>query len=235
MDAFYLHIFAFITMLIDHIGYRIFPKYIVFRIIGRLAFPIFAFFIAEGIKKTKNIKKYVLRIFICCFISEIPYNLFIAKKFIDFGHDSVMVTYLIAILGILAIEKYKTIGASKKSNILFFLTITIICFLIGKFLSVDYSGYGILTVFVFYFIDQEKEYGKLLQLSLFALIISIGFSYFTHNIFGVKIQIEFFSLLSFPLIWSYKGKQGIRNRFTKILFYGFYPIHLAILALIGGW
>ena len=41
-------------MLIDHVGVRLFPDVLILRIIGRLAFPIFAFFIAEGCRYTRK-------------------------------------------------------------------------------------------------------------------------------------------------------------------------------------
>ena len=57
-----LKIVAIITMLIDHIGYYLYPNlnletYVAFRIIGRISMPIFAFLIVQGFLHTKNIKK----------------------------------------------------------------------------------------------------------------------------------------------------------------------------------
>ena len=41
----YLKILALITMLIDHIGYYLFPEILVLRLIGRIAFPTFLFLV----------------------------------------------------------------------------------------------------------------------------------------------------------------------------------------------
>ena len=49
-----LKIIATILMVIDNVGYIIFPSVLAFRIIGRISFPIFAFMIANGTKYTKN-------------------------------------------------------------------------------------------------------------------------------------------------------------------------------------
>lgn len=49
-----LKIIACISMLIDHIGYVLFPDVTVLRLIGRIAMPIFAFFIGEGCLYTKT-------------------------------------------------------------------------------------------------------------------------------------------------------------------------------------
>ena len=58
-DTGLLKIIAFVTMAIDHIGYVFFPQYMWLRVIGRLAFPIFAYCLALGCVYTKNPKKSV--------------------------------------------------------------------------------------------------------------------------------------------------------------------------------
>ena len=58
-----LKIVAAVSMLLDHIGVVFFPHVAVFRILGRLALPIFAFMIAEGCRYTKNRLRYFLTIF----------------------------------------------------------------------------------------------------------------------------------------------------------------------------
>jgi hypothetical protein len=71
-----LKLLAMITMLIDHIGYMYFPGEMMWRTIGRLAFPIFAYQIAIGYSKTSNLKKYVQRLTLFAFITQIPYWFF---------------------------------------------------------------------------------------------------------------------------------------------------------------
>jgi hypothetical protein len=58
-----LKLIGCILMAIDHIGYHLFPKILILRVIGRLAMPIFAFMIAEGCHYTKNKLKHFLLIF----------------------------------------------------------------------------------------------------------------------------------------------------------------------------
>ena len=76
MTSFSLKIIALITMFLDHISYPIFGGFSYLNLIGRIAFPIFAFQISEGFIHTKNVKKYMLRLLLFAFISQIPFQLF---------------------------------------------------------------------------------------------------------------------------------------------------------------
>ena len=79
MTSFVLKIIAIITMFIDHLGYAVFNRFSPLNFIGRISFPIFAFQISEGYIHTKNVKKYLARLFIFSLISQIPFYLFINK------------------------------------------------------------------------------------------------------------------------------------------------------------
>lgn len=74
INAFHLKILAIVTMLIDHIGMIFFPNVMLFRIVGRVAFIIFAFLLVEGTQHTGNFEKYLLRLLLWAFLSEIPYD-----------------------------------------------------------------------------------------------------------------------------------------------------------------
>ena len=62
ISAFALKCIAVVSMFIDHLGYTQFPGVLWLRCIGRLAFPIFAFQIAEGARRTENLGKYLARL-----------------------------------------------------------------------------------------------------------------------------------------------------------------------------
>ena len=104
-------------MLIDHIGAFILlnksefaytQTYFVMRSIGRIAFPIFAYFIANGCKHTKNINKYLLRLGIFALISEAIFDIAQKNEINFFFHTNIFYTLFLAVLGIAIYEKGKS-------------------------------------------------------------------------------------------------------------------------------
>ena len=98
LNTFTLKMIAIISMLVDHIGHIFFPEVMIFRIVGRIAFPIFAYVLAEGIYYTKDITKYMMRLGIFALLSEIPYDLAIMGSMLEFSHQNVFFTLFFAVL-----------------------------------------------------------------------------------------------------------------------------------------
>ena len=71
----FIKLIAIITMTIDHIGYVFFPDILIFRIIGRIAFPLFVYSMMIGYFRTKDLSKYIVRLLIIGIISQFPYSL----------------------------------------------------------------------------------------------------------------------------------------------------------------
>lgn len=133
-----LKLIAFFTMLIDHIGYQLFPGVMMYRIIGRIAFPIFAYLVAIGYRKTSNLNKYYIRLFIFSLISQVPYMYFSP------GRLNIMPTLA---LGLVAIHLYER----DMKLFSFFLVV------LAQVLHFQYGGYGLLMILLFHIYYEYPE------------------------------------------------------------------------------
>ena len=94
-----IKILACVFMLIDHIGVYLFPSVSILRVIGRLAFPLFAFFIAEGCKYTKHRIKRLLLMFVCALCCVVLFNAFLGML-----KGNVLITFTCSIVLIYAYQ-----------------------------------------------------------------------------------------------------------------------------------
>ena len=228
-----LKIIAMILMLLDHMWGTIIPGNQWMTLVGRMAFPIFAFLIVEGYIHTSDYKKYIKRLLIFGLLSEIPFNLIYTGSIIFPFHQNVLFTLVLGLLIIHEIDKIinnKEIKLRVKSilKILLFLLITIIGF-------VDYGITGVLTIVVFYLFREFKFawLGQLISLILLYIVFFKGQSVII-NIFNYEyfLPIQGMGVLSLILIWLYNGKKGNNSKLLKYIFYSFYPVHMLMLYLI---
>lgn len=206
-----LKIIACISMLIDHIGAILFPQMIIFRIIGRIAFPIFAFLIVEGFYHTKSISKYLMRLGAFALISEFAFDRAFHGSWIEFSSQNVFFTLLIGLFAIVLYDHFK------EENKVFAILFAIGCALVNEWIGADYGLFGILIIFGFY-----QYRGKNTAIFFWLLFLNSMALNFTS-------PITLFQLASLPLICVYNQKKGIN---LKYLFYAFYPVHLLILYFI---
>ena len=166
-------------MTIDHTGLVLFSNNVIMRGIGRIAFPIFCFLLTEGYIHTRDIRKYLLRLFIFAIISEVFFDMPFYNTYFDIKHQNVFITLF---LGLLAIY-------SDIVSILLFLAICVAAY----FIRCDYGVGGILIIMtIFRFRDR---------LWLCALICAL-------IIWLLYGPLEFFALLAFVPIALYNGKKG---------------------------
>lgn len=212
-----LKLIACVTMLIDHIGAVLVP-HMGLRVIGRLAFPIYCFLLAEGIAHTRNPKKYGLRLAVGALLAELPFDLlFFGQP--TLAHQSVMMTLLLGFL--------MAMWAKKRGKILLPFAV---CFFAAELLGTDYGGIGVALVGLFV-VSGEKPHKFLIQLiGMVVLMLLMGSVEVTVGIVNVPIQM--FAVLAMVPIYFYSGKKVTGNIWVQRVFYLFYPVHLAVLLLI---
>lgn len=229
--SFQLKILACVFMAIDHIGYSLFPNVALLRIIGRLALPIFAFFIAEGCRYTRHKLKRFLTLLICGAVFLLAY--YVAFRYI---YGSIFITFAASTLVIYILSECKKNIFPKIKTlpliISLLLLILSICgyYYLNTLIKIDYGFYGMLipvfiSIFDFHKIDAPEKlktadnlYVKLLCMSIPMVLLSLN---------NALHYLQFFSFFAIPLLLLYNGKPGKRK--MKYFFYIFYPVHLLII------
>ena len=228
MNAFVLKIIACFTMFIDHVGYIVFDGHSSwFNYVGRLAFPIFAFQISEGYIYTHDVKKYLLRLILFAFISQIPFLLFHSIINNELGLN-VIFTLFLGLIAIIIYDKYnKFVGVFS----------AIIFGIIAHFLNSDYSFYGVGITFLFYVFNKNKcllaisfIIATLMQYSYLILVYyNYGFE-FLKNVFIIYLPYFICTIFSIIIILCYNKKKGPS---TKYFFYLFYPLHMILIYILS--
>ena len=215
LNSMHLKLIALITMIIDHTGAIFFGGQDLYRIIGRLSFPIYCFLLVEGFFHTKSTEKYAVRLFIFALISELPFD-YAFFGGLNSSHQNIFFTLFLGLIAIWISEEYK-LKNPLISIIGFFLAAQL-----AAFLNADYTMLGIFYILIFYVsrnIDPVLKY--------FVLFGGIALS---TSLFSSSLQM--FALLALIPIMFYNGKPGLRSRLVQYGFYAAYPVHLLILYLI---
>lgn len=216
MNTFHIKVLAIVTMFIDHIGLFFFPEHLLFRVIGRLSFPLFAWLIANGALHTHNLTNYFFRLILFAFISQVPYMLL--NRLYDPSSITLNIFFTLSI-GLGAI-----IFIRKTSMHLHWLLISLVAAALAFYLQTDYGGFGVLTIIAFYlFFDKWK------QLVISQIIIFTAMSlYFLSqgNLLGV---FQLVGLLSLIPLYFYNDKLGPK---MKYFFYAIYPLHYFVMYFV---
>ncbi len=215
-----LKFIALITMTIDHtaaiilsqmpfafvplmtIGSETITVYFLCRLVGRTAFPLYCFLIAEGYVHTHNRKRYGADLLLFAFLSEIPWNLEHTGGFL-YPAQNVFFTLFLGFLAICLYEAFK-----EKPVRCFLLLATLVTAAI--LIKADYGAKGVALILLLYVLRERR-----------AVSTALGCCFFADP---WKV------MPSFALMNLYNGKRGlIQGKIAKYAFYAFYPVHILIL------
>ena len=207
MSSFTLRMIAMITMIIDHVGVVFFREYDVFRIIGRISFPVFCFLLVEGYYHTRNVYKYLARLLVLAIVSEPIYDRLFYGEWLFLEKGNVLITLSMGLLFMIIctrltnmIEKSIAFGA---------------WLILASYIPMDYGVYGIAMIGGFYLLREQR----------IANVIYQGFI----NVAILK-GTQAYGVIGATITMFYNGKKGC-SRF-KYAFYILYPLHLGILLII---
>lgn len=222
-----IKLIAIIAMTIDHTTWLLFPGcqkiwwVIGLHVIGRLTAPIMWFFIAEGFNYTKNVKKYIFRLFVFAVISHFAYDFAGGISFIPngiFNKTSVMwsLAWSVVLMVIFTTEHLQ-----QGVKILFIIMICLITF------PSDWSTIAAMCP-VFLYLNRggfkKQSFTMLIWTAMYAVVYFI----FLDKPYGI---LQMCTLLSLPILKQYNGERG-KLKGMKWLFYLYYPAHLFVIGII---
>lgn len=233
-----LHLLAMGLMLCDHLWAMFFPAQEWLTCVGRAAYPIFAFMIAEGYMHTHDLRRYLTRMLICAFLTEIPFDLMYGGSIFYPYHQNVLWTFLLSLLLIILIEKSK-LRFPPVAAVLVSVGNIVLWYILGYITMVDYYGVGILTVLTFYFFRTRSWKSRLCQfLCLYFLNVKLlGGYYYEIQVFGSAVEViqQGFALFALIPIWIYQGRKGVYSKAFQYFCYAFYPVHMFLLFIAKEW
>ena len=206
-----LKLIAAASMLTDHVGLMFFPENLLLRIIGRLAFPIFAYMIAEGCRYTHDRRRYFFNLFGLAVVCQIAYSLAGGELYL-----SVLFTFSLSVLMIFSLQYCKEKPSA--FPVLLFASAVAGVYVLNRLVDIDYGFWGCMLPVFISLCQRKDQRAAMLVLGLLLLALEQG-------------GIQFFSLAAIPLLLLYSGKRGKWK--MKSFFYLFYPAHLALLQLIA--
>jgi hypothetical protein len=225
MTAFELKSIALIAMVVDHVGLFFFPSNLFLRVVGRIAFPIFAWLIANGARHTKNINAYIRRVFIFALISQPFFYLLNKKISVEYWGLNVLFTFFLALIPIYIIQK-------KKGWLLSTAT-TLICLFLAQVVHVDYGFLGVLSVILFYVFFERRIP---LFFSQTIIYLTPAFIAYVEQKYSLPLNplilssyIEPFAIFALIFIFLYNQTEGWK---AKYFFYVFYPAQYVLMYLI---
>ncbi len=231
MDTSFLKILALLFMTVDHIGAALLPGMPELRIIGRMAFPLYAWCLVVGSEKTHSPLHYGLRLFVVGLISQPLYMMALSHGWADLN---ILFSLLVGLVALVGIQK-RWMGSQFWAPIL--------CYILLGFIRVDYGWMGLTFILVLYGARKTRS-GLATAFLAYAMFWGVSSSSVT-QLFGWPIPLlewpgirpiamallktQSMVWLSLPLI-VLSTRSNIK--IPTWLSYALYPLHLVILILL---
>ena len=231
LNSNHLKLFAIIAMTLDHIADLLYPGFpievipIVLHIIGRITAPIMFFFICEGFYHTKNLKKYISRLFIFSFISHFAYCFAFGINYIPFttgdifNQTSIMWPLAWSVVGLYIVHGKNKLKEWQKWVLVILLNII-------TFPS-DWSCIGFMIILDMYG-NRGNLNNQMKGMFFWTFIYTLVSFLFVNKVYAL---IQLFVILVYPLLKLYNGQKG-KIKSLKWFFYVYYPLHLVVIGIL---
>ena len=200
-----MQIIAMLTMLIDHVGIVFFPEVEALRIIGRLAFPLYAYLIVVGWDRTSSRKRYVLRLLLIGLAAQLPYVWMIGGWEIN-----VIGTFLVVLAVFVLLDKWK--------SALIVIPVIVLAILFFEYVPFDYGSYALVLMLIYRYLSPSWMFSAHLSLNFFNVLYT-----------GVFAQVASV-LATILLVYGDRVLQLVnRLKIPRIVWLSFYPVHMLVL------
>lgn len=183
---------------------------LVLQAVETVAVPIFAFLLAEGFIHTSDWKKYLLRVAVLAVATEIPYDLAMSGKVLEFGSQNPVIALVLGLIMLYLFERF----AGKK---LICVIMAIAGILWGVMLKVDHAVPLLLMLCVIRLFKNKRMFMGFSGMAAAALCTGISPFYLA-------------APMGFLAIHFYNGEKGESSRLVNYLFY---PVALLAIGLIA--
>ena len=149
------------------------------------------------------------RLFLFGLLSEVPFDMAFFKTPFHWGNQNVYWTLALGVLAMALLQKSEDAdGNAVWTGRLAALA----CAVVAQLAGTDYGAIGVALIVALYLTRNDRRYQCI-----------IG---------AVLMLFEITAPLAFVLLWFYNGERGRCPQWAKWAFYGFYPVHLTLLALV---
>lgn len=192
-----LKLIALVTMTVDHIGLLLLPQYEILRIIGRLAYPIFAYMIAEGCCHTRSMGRYFGTMAVFALACQMVYLVAMGSLY-----QSIFVTFSLSIGVIFLLQRARERKRAADWALVIagilgalFVTELLPLILVETDYGVEYGFLGVMLPVAVYLGKTKAEKLEFAALVLTAMGWVLG-------------AVQWIALLALPLLMCYNGSRG---------------------------
>ncbi|MBR4471972.1 MAG: hypothetical protein IKS54_11740 [Erysipelotrichaceae bacterium] len=246
MTSLGLKIIAILSMLMDHVT-SVFPNETLVsidEIIGRLAFPLYAFMIVDSFRHLsgERMKKFMIILGAMAVISEPAFDrAFWGSFYFPYIQNQLLQFFSYGI----ALVFVRRLNANWQKALVWIVTI-----LLNLKFSLGYGCGGIVLMLMYdwyleHYSDKSTVWrfiamSVIMLLAVVILAISVFFIYFgVAMLFEVSMEYIFDCLKAFapilitiPFMALYNGEYGNIPKWFRVIYRYFYPVHIWILTLI---
>jgi hypothetical protein len=222
---------AMICTVLAIASHTVVPNLRFFGYLEWVAFPIFAYLLAEGLDNTMSRGLYGARLLLFAALSEVPFDLMMSGRMLDYRQQNVLFTLFIGYIIIVFVDFVRT----KADNLVLTIAAEIAGLFFGRYLIAGlrcaYPRFAMAFIMLFY-VARHVRYEKVMEL-LVTLVIAVYFSnqtFATPKINGLQydLSVQFFAVLALIFIWLYNGERGKNTLPVRYISYGFFPVAMLL-------